>query len=356
MTGQPLIRTCYILIAISMSLYSLSACTQTHLPESTMLDTLLSSMRPWCIGRFVIDRPVDSALGNQRYMYRDDKLETVRNVSPEMFRKRVAEREQELRSKIRTDTTKMNASTGIPWLQQAVSPTPNSRLLIFRDSEISAIQLPFDAEGYVLAGHNMFILRSLAYAGYVQKYIDSRTERYKGIHYRDDWTVPDSPGFCFDGGLIDAEGKNEEVDQSFALLPGKPAGFSISMRAAVDMDLKESLIRRLPDLRRRAEQIGGGGHLSVLREGRRQLAGMEAEEVLFEISDGPEKVYQFYLVAPGKPDFVAQPHTEIQMGLGDAPTSFRTKEQTVSPVDEAGAIKLWDTLLDSMRLRPGAVR
>ncbi|HEX7683827.1 MAG TPA: T6SS immunity protein Tli4 family protein, partial [Trinickia sp.] len=30
-------------------------------------------------------------------------------------------------------------------------------------------------------------------------------------------------------------------------------------------------------------------------------------------------------------------------------------EQATSPVDEAGALQVWDTLLNSLRLRPGAV-
>ncbi|MGT2491027.1 T6SS immunity protein Tli4 family protein [Cupriavidus basilensis] len=91
-----------------------------------------------------------------------------------------------------------------------------------------------------------------------------------------------------------------------------------------------------------------------------QIAGMEAEEVLFSIREGGSQLYRFHLLAPGNPDSVAQPHTEIQLRLGSALTEA-DKDRGVKPeavsslVDEAGAIQAWDALLDSMRLRPGAM-
>ncbi|KDP87677.1 hypothetical protein CF70_000050, partial [Cupriavidus sp. SK-3] len=69
---------------------------------------------------------------------------------------------------------------------------------------------------------------------------------------------------------------------------------------------------------------------------------MEAEEVLFSIKEGGSQLYRFYLLAPGNPDSVAQPHTEIQLMLGDALTDA-DKDEGVKPeevsslVDEAGA-------------------
>ncbi|MGT2491031.1 T6SS immunity protein Tli4 family protein [Cupriavidus basilensis] len=56
---------------------------------------------------------------------------------------------------------------------------------------------------------------------------------------------------------------------------------------------------------------------------------------------------------------MAQPR-EIQLMLGDALTDA-DKDEGVKPeevsslVDEAGAIQAWDALLNSIRLRPGAI-
>ncbi|KVZ31716.1 hypothetical protein WL15_10405 [Burkholderia multivorans] len=81
---------------------------------------------------------------------------------------------------------------------------------------------------------------------------------------------------------------------------------------------------------------------------------MDAEEVLFALKEGEITSYRFYLLAPGDPSTLAKPHTAIQLILG-ASSADLTPEEATSPVDEAGALQTWDTLLNSLRLRPGAV-
>jgi len=81
---------------------------------------------------------------------------------------------------------------------------------------------------------------------------------------------------------------------------------------------------------------------------------MDAEEVLFELKEGDITSYRFYLLAPGDPSTLAKPHTAIQLLLG-ASSPDLAPDQATSPVDEAGALQTWDTLLNSLRLRPGAV-
>lgn len=62
----------------------------------------------------------------------------------------------------------------------------------------------------------------------------------------------------------------------------------------------------------------------------------------------------FYLIAPGGPQTTTQPHAEIQLRRGGAPTARDEEQGTppselTSPVDEAGAIQAWDTLLGNLR-------
>jgi hypothetical protein len=96
------------------------------------------------------------------------------------------------------------------------------------------------------------------------------------------------------------------------------------------------------------------GHYRILRQGKRTIADMNAEEVLFELKEGDIISYQFYLTAPGDPSTLAKSHTAIQLLLG-ASRSDLTPDQATSPVDEAGALQVWETILNSLRLRPGAV-
>ncbi|AJG21858.1 hypothetical protein RR42_s0262 [Cupriavidus basilensis] len=330
---------------------------------------LLADSRPWCIGRLVMDRPARSGISYEKYEYWGNKIDIARDISPGTFRYRVDTRENELRAKRRTTSISsykemlakglksMIVETDIPLLEQAVSPTPSSRLLIFKD--LAEEDYPFSAEGYVLAGSRMLTMKfDVQRSSGIQKVTQRSTDVYQNITYRDDWTVPTERGFCIPGALIGGPSRNSELaEQTIVLQPGRASAFVLKMRDAVDVDQQSSLLKTLPDLRQR---LGGQGSVRILREGKRQVAGMEAEEVLFSIRDGGSQLYRFYLLAPGNPDSVAQPHTEIQLRLGSALT-YADKDRGVKPeavsslVDEAGAIQAWDALLNSMHLRPGAM-
>ncbi|MGT2455951.1 T6SS immunity protein Tli4 family protein [Cupriavidus basilensis] len=329
---------------------------------------LLADPRPWCIGRLLVDRPARSGLSYERYEYWGDKIDIAKDVSLGTFQHSVDTRESELRAKRRTTSVSsykemlakglksMIVETDIPWLEQAVSPTSNSRLLIFKD--LGRVDYSFTAEGYVLAGSTMLTMKSRVNSSEVQKFTQLTTDVHQNITYRDDWTVPTERGFCIPGALIGGPSRNSELaEQTIVLHPGRASAFVIKMRDAVDVDQQSSLLKTLPDLR---QKLRAQGSVQILREGKRQIAGMEAEEVLFSIREGGSQLYRFHLLAPGNPDSVAQPHTEIQLRLGSALTEA-DKDRGVKPeavsslVDEAGAIQAWDALLDSMRLRPGAM-
>ena len=254
----------------------------------------------------------------------------------------------------------MLLETDIPWLEKAVSPTSNSRLLFFK-TNVDHPDLPFDEEGYVLAGTTMLTMKSILNPDDIEKSIQLTTDEYRYITYRDDWTVPTERGFCISGGLIGGPSRNsEELTQSIILLPGRSSLFVINMRDAVDVDQQSSLLKTLPDLRKDLREQGYDHGVHILRAGKRQVAGMDAEEVLFSIKEGDVQVFRFYLLAAGNPDTTAQPHTDIQLMLGDALSDGDkqngvTPEQAASPVNEAQAIQAWDKLLNSMHLRPGAM-
>jgi hypothetical protein len=324
---------------------------------------LLADPRSWCIGRFVLDRPAHSELSAEEYEYTGDKIDVTSNVSHGTFQHKVDMRANELRAKKRTVSLPLtaemmrNGNNGIkeidtPWLEQAVSPNSFSRLLIYKQYG-DAPDLPLDGEGYVLAGSNMLAMKFMLGSRSIQNVIRDESEWYRNVSYRDNWTVPAERGFCINGALIGGPSRNSEVaTQTIVLQPGRPSAFVIRMRDAVDGDQQGSLLKTLPDLR---GKLRAQGNVHVLREGKRQLAGMDAEEVLFSITEGGVRLFRFYLLAPGNPDTVAQPHTDIQLILGATNDSTLTPEQASSPVDEAGAIQIWDTLLNSMRLRPGAM-
>ncbi|KVD51097.1 hypothetical protein WS61_29810 [Burkholderia sp. ABCPW 11] len=332
----------------------LCACSITFSGEPTMTNPLLSKQRPWCIGRFVFNRPEASEITNQRYKFRGEKLETQHNASSASYQTKVDGLENEYRTKQRFDPSNPNGKTGHAWLEKAFSPTKNSRVFVYQEGVAKAAKLPFETEGYLYENTTLFHTVGRIGSAAIGRAEEIYSDTYRRIKARDNWAVPTESGFCFDGGIVTGSSTyTEEVSQSFALMPGRPALLVIQMRDSVDVDQKEPLTKTLPALRAQMDRVSSGSY-RILRQGKRTVAGMEAEEVLFALKEGEITSYRFYLLAPGDPSTLAKPHTAIQLLLGASSPDLKPEEAT-SPVDEAGALQTWDMLLNNLRLRPGAV-
>jgi hypothetical protein len=314
--------------------------------EPTMTNPLLSNPRPWCVGRLVFDRPAASEISNQRYEFRGEKLETQYNVPLATYEAKVDSLRNELRTKKRIDPGNRNKETNHSWLEKELAPTQHSRVFVYQSSETDGVTLPFDTQGYIYDRGTLFHTIGEIGSGAIGRVQGIYDDTIRRIKARDNWTVPTEPGFCFDGGIVTGSSTyTEEVSQSFALMPGRPALLVIKMRDSVEQDQNEPLTKTLPALR--AQLSRQPGHYRILREGKRTIAGMNAEEVLFELQDGGITSYRFYLLAPGDPSTLAKPHTAIQLLLG-ASSPDLTPEQATASVDEAGALQVWDTLLNSL--------
>ncbi|WP_242411508.1 T6SS immunity protein Tli4 family protein [Burkholderia sp. A1] len=319
-----------------------------------MNNPIVSKTRPWCIGRFVFQRPASSAITNAAYGYRSHALVTTEHITAEDFHDQVATRERELQTKQRVDLADFKRETGLPWLVEAYSPTPESRVFLYRMTTTDSVAMPYKSDGYAyLDGALLRTTGSIGQMG-LDKAENIYKDMFRRFKARDNWDVPREAGFCVDSGLITGEAEYpEDVSQSFALLPGRPALLLIKMRDAVPQDQGHPLTKNMSDLRAQLNRMPG--RYQILRQGKRQVAGMDAEEVLFKLRDGDVTVFRFYLLAQGDPSTLARPHTSIQMHLGAPPRATLPPEQATSPVDEAGALQTWDTLLDSLKLRPGAI-
>ncbi|MEB2602681.1 T6SS immunity protein Tli4 family protein [Burkholderia cenocepacia] len=335
-------------------LAGLCACTSVFSADPATSNPLLSNVRPWCIGRLVFDRPVSSEISSQRYAYRGEQLLTTHEVPPDAYQAAIAAREQVMRTRLRANPVEMDRKTRHAWLEKAFSPVPDSRVFVFNEAAAKSVTLPFDTEGYLYANRTLVRTTGSIGADALDRVEGIYDDTFRCIRMRDNWVVPTEPGFCFDGGIVTGSSTYpEEVRQSFALMPGRPALLVIQSRNAVGDDREQSLSRTLPALRAKLDRLPGSHRL--LREGKRSIAGMDAEEVLFELRDGAVTAYRFYLLAPGNAATLAQPHTAIEMLLGVAGQSDLPPAQATSPVDEARALQAWDTLLNGLHARPGAI-
>jgi len=326
---------------------------------------LIANLRPWCIGRMVFDRPAESSLFYEKYQYAGNDININENVSEKTFQRLMKARGRALRTKKRKRFVSYADSvakglknsmveTDHHWLEDEAIPSPYSRIFIHKWADDP--DGLFTQDGFILAGTTQLSLTGILDATAVQEVVRKDSEWYRQTTYREDWSIPTERGFCIKGALIGgAPRSNEWVDQTFLLMPGRPATFIVTMRSSLKSVQQYSLLKTVPDLRGRLDGRLLLSKMKVLRKGEREFAGMPAEEVLLSMKEDGVQVFRFYLIAPGTVDDRARPYTEIRLNLGCKPHDGLPPERATSPVGKAGALQAWDTLLDSFRVRPGAI-
>jgi len=184
-----------------------------------------------------------------------------------------------------------------------------------------------------------------------QRGIEIATTLTRNLRSRDPQDIPAEPGFCIDGAYIagstfQREGFN--VGVSFPDHPG--AFFSFSTDTGAEED---QLLDRVGGFLAGAAKMVAG--LETLRKGQRNIGPISAQEYLVAGSAEGQRAYSFAWESQGKDGSLSEPN--ITAGLGvlerDAdshgnppPPAFRSDQE---------ALELWDAIIDSIRLRPGAV-
>lgn len=306
-----------------------------------------------CIGRFVLQMPADLQSKWQKYSYNADEIETTTGISLARFNDVVEGRERNLTNKKRMDSTgRTLLQTNVPWLETAVSPHRNSRLFVFREIDARDISGGYVTEGYVWRDSTMFVLKSGADSGKISVAIADEADKIGRIEARDNRIVPAEAGFCFDGGMVAGGTKFYELATAYFERPSTPGGaiFGIEMRPNVPSD--DKLLDRVPRLMQMMGNLAS--HTRTLRRGDRMLAGLDGQEMLTKITADGVTAYYFIWEAKGEPESVVHPNTHIELRVGGE-LNEKTNRRETSVLSEEDVLVLWDELLNSFRLRPGAV-
>jgi len=172
----------------------------------------------------------------------------------------------------------------------------------------------------------------------------------------DNGVPPAEPGFCIDGAMFANDGK-PPVKERFTLVvtfPDHPdVLFSIDANAIDEVDTDEpSLKRRVDgDLRMMRANYAGGVH--VLERGKLEAAGQKGYQVgisaPYDVVPGTQ-IRKFFWSADGVPNDVTRPFMEVDM------TIQPTDDGKSTITSDADAKALWKSLIQGIRIRPGAVR
>ncbi|MDT6963455.1 T6SS immunity protein Tli4 family protein [Cupriavidus sp. SZY C1] len=164
----------------------------------------------------------------------------------------------------------------------------------------------------------------------------------------EDRTLPQEAGFVARNVLLARTAFNHESWTLAIRLARKP---DVALRIAT---YARSVDR--PGLRERAGGIlpsllRSFAGMHQLRNQARDVGPIVGHEILVAGTEAGKRHYAFKWESPGKAYELGDPHINVSMNVTES--DYTTNEASFA--DDAEALQLWDRLVDSIRLRPGAV-
>ncbi|CAM2172380.1 hypothetical protein PSAC2689_200026 [Paraburkholderia sacchari] len=159
--------------------------------------------------------------------------------------------------------------------------------------------------------------------------------------------MPEGIGFVVGNTILADNFPNYESWRLLIKLEGKP-DVTLEVSSFVGA-AEEGLRQRAGGIL--ARMLGMAAGLSQLRNHARPVGPIQADEILVAGTQDGKRGYGFKWEAPGKSYSLAEPNLNVSLEVRES--AYATNRESFSSDDEA--LELWDTLVNSIRLRPGAV-
>lgn len=297
-----------------------------------------------CFGRFLIDLPEGvefGELGQQAtIMYGEIHSEPL-SGGAEAFTRKMAARELDARNG--------KNPKGYKFVEVKNTAIPNTRIFISSD-DIFGEKL-FRFEMYHWAGG---ILYSLAQGPYEEEKIGRmvqglETDLIAHLRPRAQDEIPSEPGFCFKDGFVANDGLDEHFEEARMQinLKERPDVWISVFSQTVPKAGDDSLLQRLdkhPDSPLEKAMI------KTLRRGKHEVRGFKGEEILEVIpTDEGIKQQTFTWEAVGAIKSIFTPRLRLDFETATLPLKGPRQRSTLT---DDQAIKLYDSIVNSIRLRP----
>lgn len=363
---------CRHLLTTLASVAALMGCQPNKAPpmtpdEAQHVAQLTERMSSRCVGRYLIDVPASFVLNSHWSAEIDDVSVDVQPMTKAVF-------DQSLNAyRRKLESTKLPLN-GLPYLSAVVSI---ERGVVFdranSDASTGRASRQLEAWGW----NNGFKLSATvaAFDGTFPEDADSKFHREQGsnipqklrelksvfhrLRGRPETEVPQEPGFCIANGFVAGPAsENEQSYVSFQLDRSPDVWFNM---ANIQETGKED--SRLLERAAKTEREMQASDTQTIRKGVVTLGGAPFDEWLFK-GPTPDRVpgTMFYLMGNEARPGLAHPFIRVQLFNGfRIPAPERTGEESAllkdlerATLSEAEAVGVWDRIVPTVRLRPGA--
>ena len=295
-----------------------------------------------CLGRYLIDLPADAQV-RVSYAFARGDVRTHRNVTTNQFEQRLAEREAELKQASHRQGGEMFVGR---------TDLGNGRVVLTSWSSPSSRYL-YQYERFIhVAPENMlYVLSGQGDADKSAGSLEYSRSLAETVRFRAPTEIPDEPGFCIDSGLIQRSKFNREEVTANIRLREYPS-VTLTFMSYVTGNPDRELLRRTSTIPPGYEEVAA--RMQTLRRGNRNLDQVKGQELLVRGDGEGKKAYEFLWESQGQANSLEYPFLSLQLSTtGEIDEEGEVIDAPFESNEEAMA--LWDTILGSLRLRPGAV-
>lgn len=299
--------------------------------------------KTYCFGRYLVDLPPQAKV-SATYKIWGDEIAPMPGQTPGTLRSMINQREKDLKAAHHETQGSMFVGRTMVGTESEVLLSwslPYSKAMLRDDTYLVAASpwRVFHYGGGVSPGREAIALRL---AKTLANNIRSRSET----------EIPTGPGFCIDQGFIAGNDYRSESVQVGITLPQHPNAF-ISFDASTGAE-EDRLLERVDNFLTKAI-LGPLAGLKVLRKRERNVGAIPAEEYATAATGNGQRVYVFAWESQGKNKSLSEQNVSAGLRVLEQPVdSPQTPYQPAFQSDEE-ALQLWDAIIDSIRLRPGAV-
>ena len=324
-----------------------------HREHQMSQDLFDKPMHTLCVGRHLIDVPAQYVLEYHRYRIDGVDIESLGEMQDEAaFKAKLSKREAELSqekneygkpSMERTEDLSLDSSSGKLFLYGRKKP-----VYWFEDGKKIVTEDELTGEGWLWLGNHGVSFKGSYRRTDVREILMQRATPLRSLSADE---IPAEPGYCMEMDLGRAfiagappPEQHEATEIQFGLQHHPDVKFRLVISTNGDK-LDEPLLARAA----RAEQtLAHIQHrFNKLRSGPRPVNGMEGQELVEAIreADGA-RVHALDWEALGKPTDPTAPSINFE-----GKTGYKGYKHTNSSLSDAQVLKLWDSVVNSIRLR-----
>ncbi|MGV2865971.1 T6SS immunity protein Tli4 family protein [Achromobacter sp. AGC39] len=294
-----------------------------------------------CFGRYVIDLPANAVIRPSYRLWGDPLKWMTERASA--LGDVLAARERDLKAQPH------QKSNGSLFLRRiAFGPDAMGLSSWYADYSLEAYRLEIYAvaqpAGRILRlEHLVSPDREEMTFGYVRNWTSN-------LRSREALEIPTDPGFCIDGAFIAGSAFQVESFRIGVTFPNHP-GAQFLFRSSTGAEENRLLERMGGFLMGVAKLVAG---MSTLRKGERNIGPIQAEEYATAGSQEGQRLYSFTWESQGKDDSITEPNLAAQLGVLERNRDNQGNPPPPAFASDAEAVALWDAIVESIRLRPGA--